>query len=86
MELIWRVGFLDKVEFRVGDLLNYDWEGIFDYFIFFLVFLYVLDWIKVLVYCYKVLKFGGWFFIEDFVVCNFFSSGEVWQLKEMVSV
>ncbi|WP_282775331.1 methyltransferase domain-containing protein [Phaeodactylibacter xiamenensis] len=84
-ELTRRAGLSDRVEFRAGDLLNYDWEGTFDHFISLLVFLHVPDRTKVLAHCHKALKPGGRFFIEDFVVRNPLSSGEARQLKETVS-
>jgi cyclopropane fatty-acyl-phospholipid synthase-like methyltransferase len=84
-ELTRRAGLSGRVEFRAGDLLNYDWEATFDHFISLLVFLHVPDRAKVLAHCHKALKPGGRFFIEDFVARNALSAEESRLLKETVS-
>jgi cyclopropane fatty-acyl-phospholipid synthase-like methyltransferase len=84
-ELTRRTGLSDKVACRAGDLLNYDWEETFDHFISLLVFLHVPDRQRVLEHCYRALKPGGRFFIEDFVLRHPMDEQESTLLRDTVS-
>lgn len=84
-ELTERVGLQDRVTFKAGDFLNYDWEADFDHFISLLVFLHVPDRRRALEHCYQALKPGGQFFIEDFVLLQPPTPSEQRVLKHTVS-
>jgi cyclopropane fatty-acyl-phospholipid synthase-like methyltransferase/ABC-type nitrate/sulfonate/bicarbonate transport system substrate-binding protein len=84
-ELTRRVGLEGKIVFKAGDFLNYEWEAEFDHFVSLLVFLHLPDRARVLEHCYKSLKSGGRFFIEDFAEVHPFSASEQQALKEQVS-
>jgi SAM-dependent methyltransferase len=71
-ELTKRVpGLVQKVDFRVGDIISLAKEGVipqdsYDHFISLLVFLHIPDRTALLNSCFSTLRPGGTFLIEDF--------------------
>lgn len=84
-ELTHRVGLEDKVEFKAGDFLRYEWEEVFDHFVSLLVFLHIPDRKLALQHCNRALKEQGTFVIEDFVALGAFGPEEEQVLQQMVS-
>ena len=84
-ELTRRIGLSEQVAFKAGDFLDYEWDEVFDDFVSLLVFLHLPDRATVLDHCFRALKPGGQFFIEDFVALNPFSAAEDSLLRDQVS-
>ncbi len=84
-ELTHRVGLEDRVQFKAGDFMRYEWEGEFDHFVSLLVFLHLPERKPALKHCYRALKEGGAFVIEDFVTLKPFEPEEKQALQKMVS-
>ena len=84
-ELTRRIGLSEQVAFKAGDFLDYEWDEVFDDFVSLLVFLHLPERKLVLDHCYRALKPGGQFFIEDFVALNPFLPAEKKLLRDRVS-
>lgn len=85
IELTQRVGLADKVSFITGDILEVDIkENYFDHFVSWLVFFHIPDRSKLFSVCFKALKPGGTFLIEDMVALHPFSDEENSLLRKVV--
>lgn len=84
-ELTRRVGLSGKVTFKAGNFLDYEWGETFDHFVSLLVFLHLPEREAVLKHCFRALKPGGRFFIEDFVALGAFTEQEQAALNDQVS-
>jgi cyclopropane fatty-acyl-phospholipid synthase-like methyltransferase len=84
-QLTQRVGLEDKIDYVSGSFMDYQTDTGFDHFVSLLVFLHIPDRNLVLRHCYRLLKPGGTFFIEDLVERKPFSEEEKHTLLTKVS-
>ena len=85
VELTERVGLADRVEYITGDILELTLEeNHFDHFVSWLVFLHIPEREKLLSTCFRALKSGGTFLIEDMVALEAFTDEEVDILNNVI--